>query len=342
MVNPEADEWPIASEIPTGASLVEWRLDRQLRRLCRTGFVLVWRKPSGARCSLCLGKAARLSLSRTPCQRYRVPRLSYSDCRQAKDINMSTTIDKILQKLAACDSRTRRDVFDRLRSEFPIHPLETTLKMSAEQLLHSLDRAIKATPMLVGILAETAFEDYVIKTHLTSWKYEVSSPRLPHDFLLKKGRASVSVQVKLQRSKNNKPVKGSPRATRWKIDSNMFKVEMHRTRGGTRSKDAEGSDTGKKTRPYRYGGFDILAVSMFPETGDWRRFVYTVGAWLIPDPDNSENIAEFQPVSLEPNDDWTPHFETCVRWLKAAKPKTIKGGTFLPKTKKGDAGEPGS
>ena len=32
--------------------------------------------------------------------------------------------------------------------------------------------------------------------------------------------------------------------------------------------------TGLATRPYRFGEFDILAVSMHPSTNDWNRFMY--------------------------------------------------------------------
>lgn len=39
---------------------------------------------------------------------------------------------------------------------------------------------------------------------------------------------------------------------------------------------------GEKTRPYRYGEFDVLAVSMQPSTGKWDRYMYTLGRWLLP------------------------------------------------------------
>jgi hypothetical protein len=48
----------------------------------------------------------------------------------------------------------------------------------------------------------------------------------------------------------------------------MYAVEVQKTRSGEKK--------GQKTRPYRFGDFDILAVNLHPTTGDWKRFVYTV------------------------------------------------------------------
>ena len=61
----------------------------------------------------------------------------------------------------------------------------------------------------------------------------------------------------------------------------MYVVETQKTREGTDRK------TGEKTRPYRFGEFDILAVAMQPATGQWDRFFYTIADWLLPDPKNA-------------------------------------------------------
>ena len=51
-----------------------------------------------------------------------------------------------------------------------MYPLEEKLGLSAERgLFTTLDRAIQATPMLLGILAEVAFEDYIVKEKLGHW-----------------------------------------------------------------------------------------------------------------------------------------------------------------------------
>ena len=204
-----------------------------------------------------------------------------------------------------------------------MYPLEAKIGMSAEQILRALDRAIQATPMLLGILAEVAFEDNVI-ARLEGWESHPSPPGAFHDFSLQRDSTSVTVQVKLQRSKKGLPEVASKRARRWKFSPGMYKVEMQRSRGG------EDAVAGEKTRPYRFGEFDILAVSMYPSTKNWGRFLYTVGDWLIPDPLNSRFIATFQPVPPAPNDDWTDDIPTCVHWLQTAERKTIGGGQVLP------------
>ena len=169
---------------------------------------------------------------------------------------------------------------------------------------------------------------------LEGWTSHLSPPGAFHDFSLEGGSTSVTVQVKLQRSKKGIPEKGSKRAKRWLFSTDMYKVEMQRSRGGQRSRKGEDSESDDKTRPYRFGEFDILAVSMYPSAKDWGRFLYTVGSWLIPDPADPNLIATFQPVSPDPNDDWTDDLETCVRWLQGAEGKTIGGGKVLPKQKK--------
>ncbi len=97
----------------------------------------------------------------------------------------------------------------------------------------------------------------------------------------------------------------------------MYVVETQRTRGG---KDAR---TGEDTRPYRYGEFDILAVSMHPSTNDWTSFMYTVADWLIPRPEDEHLIPKFQPVAPTPNNSWTANFETCIEWLRSDEKKRV-------------------
>ena len=214
-----------------------------------------------------------------------------------------------------------------------MYPLESKLGMSAEQMLRALDRAIQATPMLLGILAEVAFEDYVL-ARLEGWTSHPSPPGAFHDFSLQRDSWSFTVQVKLQRSKKGQPEIASKRAWRWKFSPGMYKVEMQRSRGG------EDAVAGEKTRPYRFGEFDILAVSMYPSTKKWGQFLYTVSNWLIPDPVNPSLMATFQPVPPNPNDDWTDDIPTCVRWLQTAERRTIGGGHVLPKKPKKKKAKP--
>lgn len=104
----------------------------------------------------------------------------------------------------------------------------------------------------------------------------------------------------------------------------MFKVEMQRSRGGQKA-------TGKKTRPYQFGQFQILAVSMYPSSDkDWGKFLYTVGDWLIPDPEDPTCIATFQPVPSAENVDWTEDINKCITWVLRGEQRTIGGGEVLP------------
>lgn len=98
--------------------------------------------------------------------------------------------------------------------------------------------------------------------------------------------------------------------------TSFYVVETQKTRAGT-------SRSGEKTRPYSFGEFDILAVSMEPATSKWSEFRFTVGNWLLPRPDAPSLMAVLQPVSLTPNDDWTDSLATAIEWFKAGRRKTI-------------------
>jgi hypothetical protein len=93
--------------------------------------------------------------------------------------------------------------------------------------------------------------------------------------------------------------------------ADLFVVETQRTRGGT-------TPTGEKTRPYRFGEFDILAVCLHPTSGNWTDFVYTVADWLLADPDWPGNLLKYQPVSTRESDGWTRDFERAVSWFRSS------------------------
>ncbi len=95
----------------------------------------------------------------------------------------------------------------------------------------------------------------------------------------------------------------------------FFVVETQKTRGGTRQ--------GKATRPYRFGEFNILAVSLYPSTSQWERFLYTVADWLVPDPRDDRLVCKYQPVPPAPNADWTEDLLTCITWFREARKKTV-------------------
>jgi len=224
--------------------------------------------------------------------------------------------ERLLAMLGECGPGVRREVFRSLRQEFPIHPLESALGIEAEVILEAIARSGKLTlRMIRGVIAEAAFGLHVVQ-RLAAWKAIEVVGNLPYDFFLDDGSGPVRVQVKLQRSRGDRPMR-AVEASR-SFDPDYFVVETQRTRGGA-------DRSGGSTRPYLYGEFDILAVSLYPSTGRWDAFRYTVAAWLMPEPANAESIRKFQPVAERPSDDWTDDFEACCDWLRSGRSRTIGG-----------------
>ena len=139
----------------------------------------------------------------------------------------------------------------------------------------------------------------------------------PVDFSLSDDVGSVTVQVKMQRRAKGQPVAAHSQRRSWPVDK--YIVEVQKTRGGKKK--------GQLTRPYAFGDFDILAVSLHPSTGDWSKFVYTVGRWLVPRPMNKKVIEVFQVVSPVPDEFWTNDFLQAVEWFRGKKKKTISYAT---------------
>jgi hypothetical protein len=223
---------------------------------------------------------------------------------------MTDEIDHILAALNRCTKEQRKRVFDFLRLEFPIHEIEKKLNAQAEVICEAIHRASDLTLRGVrGVIAEASFDVSVVKK-LKGWTAETLVGDHSYDFLLRDGQGPVRVQIKMQRQKAHKPM-WAKEAYRY-LPSDMYVVETQRTRGG---KDAVGADT----RPYKFGEFDILGVSMHPSTNAWDQFLYTVCAWLLPDPANSGLLLKFQPVARGPSSTWTDNFETAVQWFRSGK-----------------------
>ena len=224
--------------------------------------------------------------------------------------------ERIAALIRACDDPTRSRLLQYLREIVPPHPFEAKIGASAEVILEALQRSGELTVrMFRGVMAEAAFEADVVR-QLTGWSSAPVEGSPSFDFALRDRAGEVRVQVKLQRSE-----RGSPLVTGQKkrqLEPGMFVTETHRTRGG---EDKEGA----KTRPYKFGSFDLLAVSMRPSTGSWSDFMYTVESWLLPNPGDAKLMATYQPVPPRPNEDWTDDFETGVAWFRSGAKKTIKG-----------------
>lgn len=219
-----------------------------------------------------------------------------------------TPKDRILQLLEACNEEERREILQRIRQTVPIHPIEAKLHTSAEVILEAIDRASDLTLRGIrGIIAEASFLFNVLNK-LEGWINVTPPGDFPYDFLIEDAIGQIKIQVKMQRRE-----RGKPKLTR----SGKYVVEAQRTRGGI---DAT---TGEATRPYRFGEFDILVVSMHPSTDDWSRFMCTVGNWLVPRRGAPTQLETLQPVSINPNDDWTDNLLTSIEWLRSGHTKTI-------------------
>lgn len=228
--------------------------------------------------------------------------------------------NKVLQALrealAAAPKATRRAVFDELRAEFPIHALEQKLNAPAEIILAAIDRASDLTLRGVrGIIAEAYFAIEIIPSlHNLGWiDVTPTGGDLPYDFVLRRGSDEVRIQVKNQRLERGKPkIWRRPRPGH----PAMYVAETQRTRNGT------GQD-GEKTRPYKYGEFDILAVCLHPSTGNWQDFRYTPSRWLVPRRISPQLIDVLQPVASAPDNDWSSSFDQAAGWHLSGLSQTI-------------------
>jgi hypothetical protein len=223
------------------------------------------------------------------------------------------TIKRLLDSLT--DDQCR-EVFQYLRARVPIHPIEAKLNTQAEVILEAIDRASDLTLRGVrGIIAEAAFAVGVV-SELEGWRELELTSDMPYDFLLEDDVGQVRVQVKMQRRVGGRPMKANEASKG--LSAGMFVVETQRTRGGV------DRATGEDTRPYRFGEFDIIAVSMHPSTNDWDSFMYTVGDWLLPRSDNPTRLMKFQPVAPKANEDWANDFLNCVSWFRSGVKKRIR------------------
>lgn len=220
---------------------------------------------------------------------------------------------ELRQRLAELSDEEREEIFKFLRSEIRIHPLEDEFNAQAEVILEAISRGSDLTKRGIrGIIAEASFKVEVLE-NLSRWKDITPPGDLPFDFKIVDSIGEVGIQVKMQRKKEQRPMMANEGYR--VLSADKYVVETQKTRGGNRD--------GENTRPYRFGEFDILAVSMHPATNDWSQFRYTVANWLLPDFKDSNCILKFQPVSLEKNADWTDSLEECIDWFRSGRLHTI-------------------
>lgn len=206
-----------------------------------------------------------------------------------------------------------RTVRDHLRRRVPLHPLEEAWGATAEAILTAIARSTDLTQRGIrGILAEAMFEQSVLPPMVSAgWNTEAITGDQAFDFLLQKNGSRVRIQVKLQRRERGTPkdYAARSRAALNCPEGRIYVVEVQKTRSGEKN--------GEKTRPYRFGDFDLLAVSMHPSSGDWNRFFFTVGGWLLPRKSDATLIEIFQPVPEHPDGFWTDDASLAVQWFQS-------------------------
>lgn len=213
-----------------------------------------------------------------------------------------------------CSAEEQHSIFEYLRQRFPIHPIEQTLA-PAELILEAIARASDLTIRGIrGIIAEASFKQDIVN-HLTGWKDVTPAGDNAYDFLLEDAVGQVSIQVKMQRLKAGQPMLASEGYR--SLSANKYVVETQRTRSG------KNKQTNTDTRPYKFGEFDILAVSMHPSCGNWDCFLYSVANWLLPRKDDENLLLKFQPVARHTNEDWTDNLIQCIEWFRSGQEKKI-------------------
>jgi len=241
------------------------------------------------------------------------------------DVLDATTVDQVMdsslvaelkEHLIAAGDYDRQEIFQWLREGQRLHPLEDEFGVPAEIILEAISRSSDLTKRGVrGVIAEAVFAVEVI-AQLDDWTDITPGGDHPFDFLLEKQKERISIQLKMQRRKTHRPMTANQG---YKVlSSGYWVVETQRTRGG---KDASGEDT----RPYKFGEFQILSVSLQPSTGNWGDFLFTLSDWLLPRDNKPEQIMKFQPVPKYENDEWTSNLEVAIEWLQSGTRKRISG-----------------
>jgi hypothetical protein len=222
--------------------------------------------------------------------------------------------DDAMRILAAATPDEQRAVLAWLRQRHPIHHFESVLRVPAEVILEAIARSPDLSQRGVrGLIAEAYF-DQMVTAGVPGWEKDTPPGNHSFDCRLRRGDQTVRIQVKSQRRKAGKPM--SAKSGYKFLSPDKVVVETQKTRAG------EGED-GADTRPYRFGEFDLLAVSVEASTGDWTQFRYTVERWLLPRPDDANLLLKFQPISLAPDADWTDHLPTAIEWFLSGEQKRI-------------------
>lgn len=215
-------------------------------------------------------------------------------------------VDQFEQVKSAVDAlpeESQRLMLAWLRSRYPVHALEQQFGTTAEVILEAISRSSDISQRgVLGLIAEASFQLNVIDK-LEGWTDAPPDSEQAFDFRIRRGTEEIRIQVKRQRLESLAPMRYRR--------SDFYVAETQRSRSGTNRA------TGQATRPYRFGDFDILAVSMQPVTRDWASFRFTPQRWLIPRGSDANLLQVYQPVSLTPNEDWSDNLSQAIDWHRS-------------------------
>lgn len=224
---------------------------------------------------------------------------------------MSELTDEACRLIEQATLEEQQIILAYLRERVPIHAIEGEWNTTAEEILTAIARSADITLRGIrGILAEAIFEKRLLSDLETDgWQAIKIVGEQSYDFLVERGISQVRIQVKLQRKERGEPKEYAARS-RASLNcppGKVYVVEVQKTRSGEKD--------GEKTRPYRFGDFDILAVNLHPATGSWERFAFTVGSWLLPRKTDSSLIEIFQPMPITTDEYWTDDLTCCIEWF---------------------------
>lgn len=230
------------------------------------------------------------------------------------------TFDELVERVSALSIEDKRRLLKVVREALPAHPMEVRLMASAETLLEAIRRASPLTIRgIEGILAEASFAIDVVPG-LEGWKNVDPPSDAAYDFAMVEpgAKEAFRLQVKMQRRKEGKPLTADQVMKKRQWPQDHWVAEVQRTRAGE-------DKSGESTRPYRFGEFDILAVSLGASTGKWSNFIYAPSGWLLPDLDDPRLILKYQPVAAMSNADWTSDLKTAVSRFRSGEKRRIAG-----------------
>lgn len=249
-------------------------------------------------------------------------------------------IESIKKLIDECSEADRKALKHYLGQLLP-HPLENEWDVDADTILSAIDRSSDLTKRGVrGIIAEAVFVQEVLPSiEQAGWQPVGFDGNRAYDVLVRKGQNEARIQVKLQRLEAGVPKLYYPR---YYGKEGFFVVEVQKTRSGQKSTKTmpPASDavveivetvTVKKTRPYSFGDFDILAVNMHPSSHNWKNFRYTVASWLIPRVSDPKLIEIFQPVAAVANEVWADDMATCLHWFEEGANRSVLAKVQHPK-----------